>query len=375
MNRKPTSKSKKGLYHTLCIVISLLFAAVGVYWAGYFQHDNNDSEAHEFYYIAPGLVVIMAFLVLIANWRNIVSRKLILGIIAIQIVLLISAILVCINAPNLLSQIGSIAMVILQFFTIFLTWLRGAQLLKKNRKTGLPLFGRFRQAILLKPPERNVIFLGRKGSGKTHVLYQLKWKEELSNRDPKFDKTVWTVTNADIRPDPTSVPDEKKSKKDKEIRSTQMGYNNEVIKFRGERSGESRVFEFWDINGRDRWMWQSFYSRINFDNVVYFIDAAEYELALEKERNSPNATAYQRLLAEDRMEFRVLFNEPSLQQAQFFIYLNFHQIDELELKAEHQLHAHAILDVLEVASYGSRVKVIINNISGSGGLRSELVHL
>jgi len=125
------------------------------------------------------------------------------------------------------------------------------------------------------PPEKTVFIAGLEAAGKTTLLYQLMFNKALTKTEPT------------------------------------KGFNNEVITFNKWQS-----YEFWDPGGNiaQRSSWKRYYSRINFDFLIYVIDATKWLVADAKKKET--------LLNEDRMELHALLNEMEFRKTRTVIYIN-----------------------------------------------------
>jgi GTPase SAR1 family protein len=160
------------------------------------------------------------------------------------------------------------------------------------------------------PIEKTVLLVGRRGVGKTYLLYSLLFRK----------------SDAMINLGPTK------------------GFNNEVVPFNAWQK-----YEFWDLGGSEvqRPLWKKFYQRIQFDFVVYVVDGDAFRRV--KSRDNP--------LGADRMELHTLLNEIELSKQKFIVYINFRAQpesgtrreveEELELQEYKNIHVVDTIDALK----------------------------
>lgn len=124
-------------------------------------------------------------------------------------------------------------------------------------------------------PEKVVFLAGLSGSGKTALLYYLVLHKIFEQADPT------------------------------------KGFNYEQCTF-----NKWQTYEFWDPGGSlaQRPLWRKYYTRINYDYVIYCIDATKWLAADNKRKET--------VLQDDRMELHALLNEEELYQCQFIVLIN-----------------------------------------------------
>jgi hypothetical protein len=90
------------------------------------------------------------------------------------------------------------------------------------------------------------------------------------------------------------------------------GFNNELCTF-----NRWQTFEFWDPGGSaiQRTLWKKYYSRIQFDHVIYLIDARAWGVKSDQKKKEQGD--------DDRMELHTLLNEEELRDAMFTVFANF----------------------------------------------------
>jgi ADP-ribosylation factor family len=160
-----------------------------------------------------------------------------------------------------------------------------------------------------------MLIAGRSGCGKTTYLYShLLEKQPLENLHPA--------------PAPTST-----------------GYNNEVVEF-----NRWQRYDVWDVCGSDASrraeLWKKFYTRIEFDHVLYMIEIPN---------GRPNDCTDE--LEQDRIELLTMMNEPDLQKARFTVYVRQEGTFDNAMALDEDVLS-AVEDMLHIPKTHDRVAVL-----------------